>query len=86
MYLLLDNCLIINRLDIFNVRSCLFLSNLSKENGKTCKTQIIPTLGTKHSHVGNEVFPRVGISSTTAGGARNSGRDTTQTGSPRPVR
>ena len=37
-----------------------FSSNLSKKNCKTCKTQIIPTLGTKHSHVGNEVFPRVG--------------------------
>jgi hypothetical protein len=32
-----------------------------KNFARLARNQIIPTLGTKHSHVGNEIFPRVGI-------------------------
>ena len=28
---------------------------------KYARSQIIPTLGTKHSHVGNKIFPHEGI-------------------------
>ena len=57
-YFILTNIFTVSRLSISNVRSCPFSSNLPpKKLQDNVRNQIIPTLGTKHSHVGNEMFP-----------------------------